>query len=116
VPLSDPGVVRAVTGAGLYLAALALLGLGLGAILRSSAGGMTALFGLLFVPTLITALLPASWQYTVGKYLPMNAGESVYALRLHAEALAPWTGLGVFCAYAAAALAAGFILITRRDA
>jgi ABC-type transport system involved in multi-copper enzyme maturation permease subunit len=116
VPLSDPGVVRAVTGAGLYLAALALLGLGLGAILRSSAGAMTALFGLLFVPTLITALLPASWQDTVGKYLPMNAGESAYALRLHAEALAPWIGLGVFCAYAAAALAAGFILITRRDA
>jgi ABC-type transport system involved in multi-copper enzyme maturation permease subunit len=114
--LSDPGVARAVTGAGLYLAALALLGLGLGAILRSSAGAMTALFGLLFVPTLIMALLPASWQDTVGKYLPMNAGESVYALRLHAEALAPWTGLGVFCAYAAAALAAGFILITRRDA
>jgi ABC-2 type transport system permease protein len=33
-----------------------------------------------------------------------------------AHALQPWAGLGVFCLYAAAALAAGFILISRRDA
>src|SRR5438128_1804089 len=59
--LNDPGVARAVTGAGLYLAVLALAGLGLGAILRSSAGAITTLLGLLFVPTLIMALLPASW-------------------------------------------------------
>jgi ABC-2 type transport system permease protein len=117
--LSDPGVARAVTGAGLYLAVFALLGLGLGAILRSSAGAMTSLFGLLFVPTLIMALLPASWQNTVGPYLPMNAAEAVYSLGSgtgHLKHLAPWAGFGVLCAYAAAALAGGFILITRRDA
>ena len=47
----------------------------------------------------------------------LNVGESVYVLYPQAQeaALAPWTGFGVFCAYAAAALA-GFILITRRDA
>jgi len=117
--LSDPGVARAVAGAGLYLAVLALLGLGLGAILRSSAGAMTALFGLLFVPTLILALLPASWQATVGPYLPMNAAEAVYSVGAgtgHLKHLAPWAGLGVLCAYATAALLAGFILISRRDA
>jgi hypothetical protein len=114
--LSDPGVARAVTGAGLYLGMLALLGLGLGAILRSSAGAIAGLFGLLFVPTLMMALLPASWQNTAGPYLPMNAAESVYSVGSGAQHLAPWTGFGVFCAYAAAALAAGFILISRRDA
>ena len=116
IPLSSPGVARAVTGAGLYLAVLALFGLGLGAILRSSAGAIIALFGLLFVPRLIMALLPAPWQDTAGKYLPMTAGEAVYTVHPQAHALAPWAGFAVFCAYAAAALAAGFILIGRRDA
>ena len=116
--LSDPGVARAVTGAGLYLAVLALAGLGLGTLLRSSAGAITALLGMLFVPTLILQLLPASWQNTVGPYLPLNAAEAVYLVgsRGHQARLAPWAGFGVLCAYAAAALAAGFILIGRRDA
>lgn len=116
VPLSAPGVTRAVTGAGLYLAVLALAGLGLGAALRSAAGAITVLFGLLFVPRIIMQFLPASWQDTVGPYLPMTAGESVYSVHHQAHALAPWTGFGVFCAYAAAALLAGFILTARRDA
>ncbi len=118
MPLSDSGVARAVTGAGLYLAVLALAGLGLGATLRSSAGAITALLGMLFVPTLILQLLPASWQDTVGPYLPLNAAEAVYLVGSggHQAHLGPWAGFGVLCAYAAAALAGGFILIGRRDA
>jgi ABC-type transport system involved in multi-copper enzyme maturation permease subunit len=114
--LAAPGVLRAVIGAGLYLTVLALLGFGLGAVLRSSAGATAALLGILFVPTLLAALLPQSWQDTVGGYLPMNAGDAIYSLRHQAHTLYPWAGLGVFCLYAAAALAAAFILITRRDA
>jgi ABC-2 type transport system permease protein len=114
--LADPGVLRAVTGAGLYLTVLGLLGFGLGTILRSSAGAVAILFGVLFVPTLLTALLPSSWQDTLGPYLPMNAGDAIYTVRPEAHALQPWAGFGVFCLYAAAALAAGFVLIGRRDA
>jgi ABC-type branched-subunit amino acid transport system ATPase component len=114
--LGDPGVARAVTGAGLYLAVLGLLGLGLGAVLRSGAGAISALFGLLFVPPLIMTLLPTSWQDTAGRYLPMNAAESVYVVHRQAHSLAPWAGFAVFCAYAAAALLAGFIVMSRRDA
>jgi hypothetical protein len=114
--LADPGVLRAVTGAGLYLTVLGLLGFGLGAVLRSSAGAVAVLFGVLFVPTLLTALLPSAWQDTIGPYLPMNAGDAIYTVRPEAHTLQPWTGFGVFCLYAAAALATGFILIGRRDA
>ena len=114
--LAAPGVLRAVTGAGLYLAVLALLGFGLGAIFRSSAGAVAVLLGALFVPTLLIMLLPQSWQDTIGPYLPMNAADTVYSLRHEAHTLQPWAGFGVFCLYAAAALAAGFILIGRRDA
>ncbi len=114
--LAAPGVARAVAGAGLYLTILALLGFGLGTALRSSAAAVAALFGLLFVPTLLTALLPQAWQDRIGGYLPMNAGDAVYTTRPEAHMLAPWAGLAVFTAYAAIALAAGFTLITRRDA
>jgi hypothetical protein len=46
----------------------------------------------------------------------MNAGDAIYTVRPEAHALQPWAGFGVFCLYAAAALAAGFVLIGRRDA
>ena len=114
--LATPGVARAVTGAGLYLTVLALLGFGLGAALRSSAGAVAALFSLLFIPTLLTVLLPQAWQDRIAGYLPMNAGDTIYTTRPEAHMLSPWTGLAVFTAYAALALAAGFTLITRRDA
>ena len=114
--LSDPGVLRAVTGAGLYLTALGLLGLGIGAVIRSSAGAVATLLGLLFVPSLIVTLLPQSWQDSIGAYLPMNAGETILTVHHQAHLLQPWPGFGVFCLYATIALTAGFILISRRDA
>ncbi|MGH3123400.1 MAG: hypothetical protein ACRDPF_26030 [Streptosporangiaceae bacterium] len=40
VSFSEPGVARAVIGGALYLAAAALLGQALGALLRSTAGGI----------------------------------------------------------------------------
>ena len=59
VPLSDPGVVRAVIGSALYLAVAALIGLGLGGLLRSTAGGIAAVFGLLFGVQIAAGFLPA---------------------------------------------------------
>jgi hypothetical protein len=114
--LSDPGVLRAVTGAGLYLTVLGLFGLGIGAVIRSSTGAVATLLGVLFVPSLIVTLLPQSWQNTIGAYLPMNAGESIITVHHQAHLLQPWPGFGVFSLYAAAALAAGFFLISHRDA
>jgi len=115
--LSDPGVLRAVTGAGLYLAVIGLFGLGLGAVIRAPAGAIAALLGIMFVPPLLSDLLPHSWQTTIGPYLPLNAGGQIYiASHFDSNSLAPWTGLGVFCLYAVAALGTGIILISRRDA
>jgi hypothetical protein len=114
--LGDPGVLRAVTGGGLYLAALGLLGLGLGAIIRSSAGAIATLFGLLFVPVILVSVLPTTWRDMIGPYLPMNAGEQIYIVHHEPSQLAAWTGFAVFCGYAAAALIAGFIMIKHRDA
>jgi len=114
--IGDPGVLRAIIGGGLYLLVLGLLGLGLGAIIRSSAGTIAALFSLLFVPTIFINLLPQSWQATVGPYVPMEAGSQIFiAVHHDPNSLGPWSGFGVFCLYAATALGIGFILIQRRD-
>lgn len=114
--IGDPGVFRAVTGGGLYLTVLGLFGLGLGTIIRNSAGAIAALFGVLFVPPLILELLPQSWQDTIGPYVPMEAGSQIYFLNHEAGALGAWSGFGVFCLYAAIALGVGFFLINHRDA
>ena len=68
------------------------------------------------LPSILITLLPASWQDTAGRYLPMNAGEVIYTVQHQPHTLPPWPGLGVFCLYAAAVLVAGFVLIGRRDA
>ena len=114
--INDPGVLRAVIGAGLYLAALGLLGFGLGAIIRSGAGAIATLFGLLFVPPILIEVLPHSWQTTIGPYLPMNAGSDIFITQHQPDSLQPWTGFGVFLLYAAVAVAAGMIAVKHRDA
>ena len=66
--LSDPGVLRAVIGGALYLAAVGVLGLGLGTIIRRTAGAITAFVGLLMIVPIVTSFLPASWNERVGKF------------------------------------------------
>jgi hypothetical protein len=60
--ISDPGVLRAVAGSGLYLAVLGLFALGIGTLIRHSAGAIAALFGIILVLPGLVAALPASWS------------------------------------------------------
>ena len=114
--IGDPGVLRAVIGGGLYLAVLGLLALGLGTVIRYSAGAIATLLGMLFVLPGIVGALPQAWQNTISQYLPSNAGQQIFAVHIKPFTLQPWAGLGVFCIYAAVALFAGAILLKRRDA
>jgi ABC-type transport system involved in multi-copper enzyme maturation permease subunit len=112
---SDPGVARAVTGGALYLTLVGLFGLGLGAILRSTAGGISALAGILFVLPPLMNVLPASWNNAISPYLPSNAGQAIMQSGHPDHTLAPWTGLGVFAAYTVVAIAIAAIQLRRRD-
>jgi ABC-type transport system involved in multi-copper enzyme maturation permease subunit len=116
VSLADPGVLRAVAGGGLYLTAVALLGFGLGATIRHTAGALSAFFGVLFAPSALVDLLPTSWRNALIEYMPANAGSQIFTTVPTHGALAPWTGLGVFCLYALVAVLAGFLLVNARDA
>ena len=110
------GVARAVVGAALYLTAVGLLGMALGWLLRSTAGAIAALVATLMVVPVVFGLLPASWNETVGPYLPGNAGQAVMTVARDGSHLAPWVGFAVFCGYAAITLAVGALRLVRRDA
>lgn len=114
--LSAPNVLRSVLGVGLYLTVVGLLGVGLGWIIRNTAGAIATAFGLLLVLPALAEALPSSWADNVIPYLPSNAGQVLTSVRTDPIMLAPWTGFAVFCGYAAAALVIGAILLKRRDA
>jgi ABC-2 type transport system permease protein len=116
VALGQPGVVRAVIGSALYLAVIGLIGLGLGAIVRNAAGGIAALFGLLYGLPLAAGFLPGNWATDVTKYLPASAGQAVTTVQPDTTQLQPWTGFGVLCLYAAALLCLAALRMRRGDA
>jgi hypothetical protein len=93
-----------------------LLGLAIGALLRNTAGAISALFGLLFVVPVVVHFLPASWNDAIAKYLPSNAGQVITDLHPGADSLGPWTGLLVFFLYAVAGVLLAGVWLVRRDA
>ncbi len=117
--LGAPNVLRTVIGTGLYLAVLGLLALGLGTMIRKTAGAIAAVFGLILVLPPIAGLLPSSMN-AVQKFLPSNAGQALISTGGQGSnptpQLAPWAGFGVFCLWAAAALIVAGVLLVRRDA
>jgi ABC-type transport system involved in multi-copper enzyme maturation permease subunit len=114
--ITEPGVARAVVGGALYLTTVGVFGLGIGTIVRRTAGAITTLVALLLVVPIISGLLPSSWNEHFGKYLPARAGMAVINVVPEAGSLAPWTGLAVLVGYTVAALALGAALMQRRDA
>jgi ABC-2 type transport system permease protein len=113
--LGQPGVLRAVLMAGAYPALIALIGLGLAALIRHTAGAISAVVGVVFVLPLI--LLPLGEHSAVMKFLPeIIAENSLTAVKPVADSLSAGAGLAMLCLYAAVALAAGGWALARRDA
>jgi ABC-2 type transport system permease protein len=115
--LGDPGVLRAVIGGAVYLAVLGALGVGLGTMLRRTAGAIAALVGLLLILPILVNFLPSPWNNDISKYLPLQAGSNIFsATPPSATDLSLWAGFAVFCLYAIVALVGGAVLLKRRDA
>jgi ABC-2 type transport system permease protein len=113
--LGAPGVLRAVLGSACFLTAVGLLGLGLGVLLRNTAAGISALFGLLFAPQLVLGLVPEQVSDAAYRYLPTPAGAAIGAVHHDPLSLTPLTGFGLFCLYTAVVLALGAWRLRRRD-
>ncbi|GAA3982874.1 ABC transporter permease [Streptomyces plumbiresistens] len=116
LPLGDDGVLRSLVGAGLYLGLVGVFGVALGILVRSTAGGIAILVGVLLILSGLTSLLPNSWEDTISPYLPGNAGSAMYALHESSDALTPGAGLAVFAGWVALTLAGAAYRLVRTDA
>jgi ABC-2 type transport system permease protein len=111
--LGDPGVLRALVESGAFLALLALFGIGIGAIVRHSAGAIAVFVGC----TLLLPLLVHNVAGDPSKFMPaMLLGNSVAAVVPVVGALSSTAGFLLMALYAIVALALGSALLARRDA
>jgi ABC-2 type transport system permease protein len=116
VSLSDPGVLRAVFGAGLIALASGLLGLALGALIRHTAAAITSAVALLFVVPPLTGLLPGDWGHDISIRFATNAGQRITEV-IHTQGqLTPWVGYLWMLGECVIPLIVGAWLMRRRDA
>lgn len=114
--LSDDGVIRSLLGAGVYLGLVAMFGVAIGSLVRSPAGGIAALVGILLLLPGLASLLPDSWYDTLSPYFPSNAGGAVYALTESSDSLSPGAGIAVFAGWVVFTFAAAALRLKRSDA
>ena len=118
--LGQPGVLRAVVGAGLYLAVLGLLALGLATIIRHTAGAISAFVAVVLVLPLIVEALPSSLSNHLARYLPANIGLVMFSTNgvpdRVVNAFSPWRGFALLVFYAVVTLGIGCRVLVRRDA
>ncbi|WP_238008958.1 ABC transporter permease [Dactylosporangium sp. AC04546] len=111
---------RAAVGTALYVTLIALLALGIGAVLRHAGAAIGATLTLLYGPYVVTLLVPMSVTalHRVQSVLPMSAGLAVQTTvaGTGTAPLSPWGGLAVLGAYAASFLLLGAVLVAVRDA
>ena len=104
--ISDPGALRSVFGAALYVTVAGLIGVALGSLMRNTAAAISTFVGVFFVLPPIAGLLPSAWSSHFVQYLPSNAGSALYGGRTDlTNALSPWAGFAVLVAYAVVLIA-----------
>jgi ABC-type transport system involved in multi-copper enzyme maturation permease subunit len=118
--LSQPNVLRAVIAAALYVTLCGLFAFGLGAILRNTAGAITAAYGFLFLVPQLAKALPNTWYADIVRWLP--GGDVIAEItstgrqQISVNLFSAWGEFAVFGAYTAVLLIAGAVLFRYRDA
>lgn len=114
----DGDTVGALIGGALYLAVIAAFAVGLGALVRASAAGITVVAALLFVAPIIVALFAAltgaEWLGTVNDYLLSSVGGVLFAPKGGA-AIELWAALIALACWLAAVWVPALLLTMRRD-
>ncbi|HEY7145598.1 MAG TPA: hypothetical protein VH637_15250 [Streptosporangiaceae bacterium] len=116
IALSHPGVPAAVLAAGAVPAACVLLGTGLGAVIRHTAGAVTALAGLIYAPAIVYLTVPAPWNERIARFTLTGAAVRLASPVPLPGLLGPGPAALVLAGWPALALLAAAVLITRRDA
>ena len=123
--LSSAETLRMTVGLPLYLVAVALLAFAAGALLRHTAGAITAVLATLLVIDNVVLLVPLRFFELIGPFLPSAAGrrllfdeEMLASLDAATEgaSLTPWQGYGVLLGWVAVLMALAVWRLRRRDA
>lgn len=117
ISITHGPTLRAAFGSVLYLGLVALLGLGIGVVVRDTAVSTGIVLALLYLPPLLAQLAPAPWRRHIAQIAPMSAGLAIQATRsIRSLPIAPWAGLGVLAAWAVGMLLVGLTVLNARDA
>lgn len=116
--LADPDAQRAVFGTGLTGAFFPLIGLALGFLLRSTAGAVTAVLAIIWLPEIFGGLLPMWWRENVLSMLPGPAMDSAVLGHILDSPMYPDPVVGAFVAagWLVVFLGAAYLRLARRDA
>jgi hypothetical protein len=114
--LAQPGVPGAVLAAGFVLCACTLTALGLAAIIRHTAGAITATLAVIYLVAGLCFFLPSPWRADIGRFTMAFAASQVVALHPQAGLFSPGVSMLVLVAWPAGALLAAGLVISRRDA
>lgn len=119
VGLMDDDVPRAILGTALLLPLFPLIGATLGFILRSTAGAITAVLALLWVPEIIGAFLPRWWRENVLSLLPGPAADSLTLSHImdspsHLDSMP--LAAAIVVAWLVIFISGAYMALTRRDA
>jgi ABC-2 type transport system permease protein len=114
---TDPDLLLPLLGGALYLALVSVFALGVGAVLRSSAGGIAAALGVVLLLPIVLSMIPAAWAADSLPYLLSNAGLAMFGLNEFGPAgLEVWQNVLIVVGWMAVALAGAAVLLKRRDA
>jgi hypothetical protein len=91
---------------------VALLGVGVGLLVRSTAGAFTVVVASTLLVPLISGVLPP-W---FGKWWPTSAGQQIFRVVRDPDALAPWAGITWMYVAVAGVLLLGYVSLRLRDA
>jgi ABC-2 type transport system permease protein len=116
ISFGDPGVARSLLGGALYVTLVGIFALGIGAIVRNTAGGIATFAGIFFVIPPLMNILPVSWNNAISQYLPSEAGRQLFSLHQGPHSLSPTMGGLLMLGYCALAVAVAAVLLVRRDA
>jgi len=118
VSLSYGPTLRAAVGSALYLGLIALLSLGIAAMIRDSAVSIGAVLGVLYLfPIILAFVTDPTWQHRLQRWTPTVAGLNIQATTgVRSLPISPWGGLGVLALWAGVALLAGGCALRFRDA